>query len=123
MDIFEEAIRRKVRFDYRGVCSCEDLYDLTPEEGDEIYKSLSKELKEIQGESLLEENKKNDLLELKINIVKHIVKTKIQEKKIQEDLAARKDRKQRLLAIRAQKQDEEFFKKDLGELDQIINEL
>ena len=40
-DIFETGSRLKVRFDYKGVCVVEDLWDIPLEAADNIFKELS----------------------------------------------------------------------------------
>lgn len=123
MGLFESASRQKLRFDYRGVVSVEDLWDIPVEGLDRAYKSLNAQLKEEQEESLLEESKENATINLKIDIIKHIVQTKVQERKEREDRELRADRKRKLLGIVAQKQNEELAGKSIEELNSMIDEL
>ena len=68
--LFESATRNKIRFDYRGSISVEDLWDLSVEELDIIYKNLMTKKKASETESLLTEKKTSRALETKIEIVK-----------------------------------------------------
>ena len=40
-NIFEYAVRNKIRFPFKGMISSEDLWDLTLENLDSIYKTLN----------------------------------------------------------------------------------
>ena len=51
--MFETAVRTKMRFPFKGVVSVEDLWDLSVENLDTVYKTLNSELKKATEESLL----------------------------------------------------------------------
>jgi hypothetical protein len=122
--LFEKAVRGKVRFSFRGSLSVEDLWDLHVEDLDTIFKRLNRQAQAQEGESLLEEKDGPDeILVLKIAIVRHIVGVKLAEKKADEDAAMRLVKKQKLLGILAQKQDESLLGMDEAELQKLINEL
>ena len=72
--IFEFATRNKVRFPFKGMISVEDLWDLSLTNLDSIYKTLNKQVKQSEEESLLSTKASVDTeLEVQIAIVKHIV--------------------------------------------------
>jgi len=122
--MFEKAAKLKLRFAHKGLCSVEDLYDLSVEELDSIYKGINAKLKETKEESLLEtKNAADEILELKINIVKHIVVTKLAEQQARENEALMAGKKQKLLGIIADKQDEELKGKSFDELNELVNSL
>jgi len=122
--MFEKASRYKLRFEYRGLISTEDLWDLSLENLDTIYQSLSRKLRESQEDSLLvKETATNEALTLKVNIIKHIVEVRLTERKAREDELYKTSRKERLLAILADKQDEELKGKSVDELTALINSL
>ena len=96
--MFEKAVRMKLRFDYRGLCSVEDLWDLSVKQLDTIYKKLNSEAKAQKEESLLEERtEEHSILDLKINLVKHIVEVKLAEKKAREDALEKMEMKNKIL--------------------------
>ena len=68
--MFEEATRKKFRFPYYGTASVEDLWDLSVEDLDEIFKTLNSQRKTINEESLLEVKTEEDReLNTKIEII------------------------------------------------------
>jgi hypothetical protein len=115
--MFELASRSKLRFSYRGLISTEDLWDLKPEDLDEIYRSTKAELKEMSEDSLLEKKQTGaEVLELQVSIVKHVFEVKVAEAEARKDARERKAKKERILEIIAKKQDEDLESKSLDEL-------
>ncbi len=99
-NIFEFASRHRLRFSYKGSISTEDLWNLSLTELDSIFKTLNKQFKTSQEESLLEtKSEENKVLEVKIAIVKYIVVAK--QKEAEEKLQAeeRKKRKQKIMEV------------------------
>jgi len=122
--MFEQALRRKLRFEYRGLISTEDLWDLSLENLDTIYRNLSRKLRESkEGSLLVEETATDEVLRLKVDIIKRIVEVRLVERKAREDEANRASRKGRLLEIIADKQDEELKGKSVDELTALVNSL
>ena len=102
----------------------EDLWDLSPQNLDTIYKTLAKELKQEQEESLLTEKTKADaLLDEKISIVRYIVSVKLKEAEDKKNEKALKDQKQKILSIIADKEDSELKGKSIDELKNMLNGL
>lgn len=99
--MFETAARGKVRFYYKGVLSTEDIYDLSMVEINEIYQELNRELKSMEVDSLIGQHADNEILKLKIAILKYVFDTKKAKRKEIEDSQARKAKKQKLLEIMA----------------------
>ena len=118
--LFETASKMKVRFNYRGVIATEDLWDLDVKALDYIYKQLMVAKKESETESLLEEKKTNPILEVQIEIVKHIFNVKVEERKVAELKAENDAKKQKILAILARKQDAELESMSTEELEELI---
>lgn len=123
--MFEYATRNKLRFNYHGMLTVEDLWDLSVESLNEIYKNLNKHLKEESEESLLDEkvNPDRELITVSIDIVKHIVSVKLEKQNAQRMAAERSIQKQKILKIMAKKQDSELQEKSLDELSQMLDEL
>ena len=121
--LFETASKMKVRFNYRGVITTEDLWDLDVRALDYIYKQLMVAKTESETESLLEEKKTNPILEVQIEIVKHIFNVKVEERKAAELQAENAAKKQKILSILARKQDAELENKSAEELEELIKGL
>ena len=123
-NIFEVATRNKYRFPYRGQISVEDMWDLPVTELDKIFKTLNKQVKTSQEESLLEtKSKEDEVLETQIEIVRRIVSIKQQEANERLREIERKVQKQRIMEIMADKQDEVLKGKSIDELQKMLVEL
>lgn len=123
-NIFEYATRNKVRFNYRGLISVEDLWDLSVTELDKIYKDLNKLVKQSQEESLLTiKSEVDERLEVMIAIVKHIVGVKLDEQTTREKAAAKKEQRQKIMSIMAKKQDESLENSSMEELQKMLDDL
>ena len=105
-NIFEVATRHKYRFPYKGSISVEDLWDLPLTALDSIFKTLNAKAKQAQEESLLEtKNKEDEETAIKIQIVRHIVGVKQAEAAAREKVKENREMKQRLLEIKASRED------------------
>lgn len=122
--MFEQAVKNKYRFSSRmGNLSVEDLWDLDVQELDNIYKDLKAEEKQADEESLLTENKEDDVLTDKIAIIKYIVEVKLAEIAERKNAIKRKEEEQQLLQILAIKKAEELQALPAEEIQKRIDEL
>ncbi len=120
-DLFKVASRKKYRFNYKGVISVEDLWDLSVEELDSIYKKLKAQQKNNNEESLLQSVTKEDKeLANKIDIIKTIVVDKLAAKERALKAAEKKAQNQRILEILADKKDAALKEKSIEELQAMI---
>lgn len=123
-NIFEYATRNKIRFSFRGLISVEDLWDLSLTNLDSIYKELNKQSKQSEEESLLNiKTQEDELLNVQIDIVKHIVSVKLAEKEAREKASAKKAQKQKIMSIIAAKQDEALQNSSIDDLKKMLDEL
>jgi len=123
-NIFEEATRKRVRFDCKGQANVEDLWDLTLTSLDSLYKTLNRKLKDMEEDSLLETKSAADrLLQLKVDLVKHVVKVKLEEKEESKKLLEKKAEKEKLLTILADKQDADLRNLSVEDLKKRIEDL
>lgn len=123
-NIFEYATRNKVRFSFRGLISVEDLWDLSLTNLDFIYKELNKQSKQSEEKSLLNiKTQEDELLNMQIEIVKHIVSVKLAEKEAREKASVKKAQKQKIMSIIAAKQDEALQNSSIDDLQKMLDEL
>jgi hypothetical protein len=123
-NVFEVASRNKFRFDFRGQQPVEELWSLSVKDLDTIFKGLNSQLKQVEEESLLDtKTQKDEELDMKIEIVKHIVKIKQAESKSREDAKAKKEQKQKLLEALDLKKNEDLKGKSAEEIQKMIDEL
>lgn len=124
MGIFEQGTKLKLRYDHKGSCDTEDLWDLSLTALDSIFKKLNAENKTENEESLLNtKNPENEITELQIAIVRHIVKFKLEEKEAKENAKIKADRKKELLRLIAEKQNEVERGRSIEDLTKMLDEL
>ena len=130
--MFEQASRMALRFETNnglgGFISTEDLWNLPLTSKsrvslDGIAKDLHRQLKDSEEVSFVTPSAANEELQLKFDIVKHIIDTIVAERKAASKAPANKAQKERLMGILAQKQEaalqdmsEEDLKKMIAEL-------
>jgi len=123
-NIFEVAIRSKFRFNFKGMISVEDLFDLNVKELDSVFKTLNSQLKQAKEESLLDVKTQQDQeLGMKIEIVKYIVKVKQEEENLRLQAKEQKVKKQKIMEILANKEDESYNNMSKEELTKMLSEL
>jgi tryptophanase len=123
MNIFEVAVRSKMRFPFKGLISVEDLWDLSLANLDSIFKTLNSELKQVQEESLLEvKTEQNKELDVKIEIIKYIVKVRQEENQLKLKAKEQKEQKQKIMEILSTKQDNALQNKSIEELEEMLKQ-
>ena len=126
--LFEMASQMKFRYPYKGMITTEDLWDLSPAQLDIVYKNLTKELKTIDGDSLIasksaDEGVKANELKNKIEIVKYIFHGKEQAAELHRMATESAAKKQRILDVLARKQDNALENMSEDELKKMLDEL
>lgn len=123
--IFEQASRLKLRFETnKGFLSTEDLWDLSLTSLDSIYRVINKKLKEETEESLITtRSKSNKELDLKVEILKHIVKVKQEEAELKKARQERLNELELLRNLKQEKQMDALKGMDLESLNKRIAEL
>ena len=111
--MFEMASQFKFRYPYKGMITTEDLWDLSTAQLDVVYRNLSKELKDIDEDSLIstrtaDEGVKANELKNKIEVVKYIFSHKQREAELVRMAAANAAEKQRIMSVLADMEDNEL---------------
>ena len=124
VNLFEIATRDNYQFPFRGMINVIDLWTLSVQNLDNVFKTLNAEAKKSEEESLLSaKTKENEELSNKIEIVKHIVGVKLAEQAAREDAKKKKEMKQRLLEIKAKREDAALENMSDADLDKMLTEL
>ncbi len=130
MDLFEQAARAKLRFEStKGLLSAEDLWDLplTGTKGvnlDDIARAHYLQLRRGNDISFVNAGTATNVTDqLRFNIVKHVIDTKMAENAAANDAAKRKEKKQHLLGIIAQKEGEALTSMSIDDLRKMVNDL
>ena len=101
-----------------------DLWDLPLTNLDSVFKTLNAEIKRSEEESLLNiKSTEDEEISNKIDIVKYIVSVKLAEKKAREDDKKNAEMRQRLLEIKAKREDAALENLSDEELDKALAEL
>lgn len=117
------SIKNKYRYNsIRGQCTFEDLFDisLTSDSGfslDDIAKNINRQIKEYDDESFVKKNS-NKLKELKasLEIVKYVIRTKLEENENARLAKEKKEKRQKILQLIEDKQHNALQEKTLEEL-------
>lgn len=122
VNLFEKATRNKYRYQFKGIITTEDLWDLSVQNLDSIFKSLNAELKQVSEESLLQtKSSADEELENKITIIKYIVETKVQEANKKSQEKAQREQREKILEIIESKQNESLQNKSIEELQAMLD--
>ena len=123
--MFVIATRMKYRYPFKGLISTEDLWDLSVQNLDSIFKTLNAQLKDLGEESLLVEADDNGrgILMNKIDIIKYILRTKLEEQARNRQAAANVAKRQRILEVIASKEDAALRDMSVEDLTKMLNDL
>ncbi len=123
--MFEKATRLKLRFSSpQGLLSVEDLWDLPLTSKrtnvanlDDIARGINHELEQTNVSFVPSKNQAgNSLTKLKLDLVVHIINTKVAETEAQEKVVENKQKKDQILALIAQKETETLAATGIEEL-------
>ena len=130
-NIFEQASRRKLRFNTpKGVITVEDLWDLslTSTTGkanlDDIARNLHRQLKNGDDVSFVHKERKSDeTVQLKFDIVKYVIDVKLAEADEASKARVNAEKKQQLLALIANKENQQLADMPLEDLRKMVESL
>jgi len=123
-EMFEKASRQKLRFPFKGSITVEDLWDLSPKDLDSIYRAVSKELKSLEEDSLLEKRgSAKSVPELQVAIIKRVYEVKLADADRREKLALRREQIRQLDDIIAQKENTALTEKSIEDLRKMRDDL
>ena len=121
---FKHAIKNKFRYPFNGQIWTEDLFDLSLKQLDAVYANLNAELEKTKKSSLLagstEETEKRETLEDKLEIVKEIFDDKQKENEAKLDAAKEKERKQTIIRIIEEKENDSLKNMSIDDLKKLL---
>lgn len=130
INIFEYAARNKLRFDTeKGEVYVEDLYDMPLKarnnfDLDTTAKMINRCLKQQEEESFVSTPTKNSNdLSIKLDIVKHIIAVKLEEKNSKEQSKANEAQRKKLQEVIARKKDSALEALSVEDLEKMAAEL
>jgi hypothetical protein len=127
-NIFEEASRKKIRFESsKGLLTVEDLWDVPLKSGtvnlNQIALGLYNDLK-VENISFVDDSVNGTSLnQLKFDLVKYVIDVRLSEKKVAEINAMKKKEKERIMSLIAEKEDNALSSKTIEELRAMLTEL
>lgn len=125
-NLFEAASKMKLRFSSnKGMITSEDLWDLSLADLDEIaretYKRVRDDMDHVSFVRPVSKVDSTDLLRL--DILKRVIEVKMEERDAAEKAVLQNAKKQRILNIMAEKEDENLKGASLEDLRQMLAEL
>jgi hypothetical protein len=130
--MFDKATRSKLRFEsVQGLLTVEDLWDLPLQTGranraslDQIAIALNQQIKDTSSVSFVEDTPRtSEDLQLRFDIVKHIIDVKKAENAAAAAKREREATKARIVEIIARKQDQKLEETPLEELQEQLKSL
>lgn len=123
--MFERALRKQFRYEStRGYLTTEQLWDLSLEDLDLVAQGVNEELEKSKTKSFIkkESTASKDLSD-KLEVLKYIIKVKLEEVKASEDAEVRRQKVRRIEEIIQTKKESELESKSLEELSAMLEEL
>ena len=123
--LFIMATRKKFRFPYKGNATVEDMWDLSVDALDGVFKVLNAEFKKVSNEEslLAAKSDKDSELEAKIEIIKYIVKVKQEEAAEKAEALVKKAQKQKIMEMIASKKEAALSNLSVEELERMLADM
>jgi len=117
MDIFKYAVKNKLRFNYKGLCTIEDLYDIPLSDLDGMYGALKRRQKNFGVDSLLNKKSSEEReVGIKIEIIETIVRDRLADQAKATKAQQTRERNKRIAEIIADKEDAALHDMSLDDL-------
>lgn len=122
--MFDKATRLKLRFESnKGLLSVEQVWDLSLTALNEMAKGLSRQVKAAQSDEedfIGTKSNVDSELQLRFDIVKHVIGVKLKERDDSKDAAERKANNQVILELIQRKKQQELEGKSVEELEALL---
>lgn len=134
MNMFEQATQMKLRFETtKCLMSVEDLWDLplqscqgsnrNPVSLDDLAIASHRKIQSMQEESFVATSSVDTTEQLRLDILKHIISVKMGEQKAQQEAADKRQKRQEIDALIAQKKQNQMAEMPLEDLLKMREEL
>ncbi len=122
--MYKEAAKQKLRFTTsKGSLTTEQLWDLSLTDLDTLVVTLENEHKESGKKSfLVTKSTKDKTAKLRFDIALDVLTTKVEEAELATQKKERKENNKKILALIAEKQDDNLKKKSVRELEAMLDE-
>ena len=123
--LYEKALRNKYRFQTdKGYVNVEQLWDLNLEQLDVIAQQVAEVLEKSSTKSFIKKKTTaSEELYNKLEILKHLIATKLAEANEAEEREVRRQKAARIEEIIRQKKDDDLAGKSIQELTAMLDEL
>lgn len=123
--LYEKALRNKYRFQTdKGYVNVEQLWDLNLEQLDVIAQQVAEVLEKSSTKSFIKKKTTaSEELSNKLEILKHLIATKLAEANEAEEREVRRQQAARIEEIIRQKKDDDLAGKSIQELTAMLDEL
>lgn len=121
MNIFKEAIKKGITFDYKGSILPQDLYNLKLEVLDQMAVKIDESLGK-QKSFLNRSQTPDSTLSLKLNILKEVIADRLAEQEKAANAAKKKAKNEKINAIIAKKQDSALENMSIEDLEKLREE-
>lgn len=125
--MFELASRQKFRFSTpNGLISVEDLWDIPLTSStnkanlDDIARELYSQLDKSTEISFVSEKKKDETVQLKFDLVKHVIEVRLAENAAAALAKSNRERKQEIMALIANKENQELAGSSVEDLKALL---
>ena len=126
MELFMKATRLKLTFNFKGIISVEDLWDLSLTSLDSLAQKLHAELEAAPKQSFIKNsasNQTSSITQLKFDVVLAVLETKVAERDEAERALVRKQEIAQLDSLIAKAEGEVLASKPLEELKALRKQL
>lgn len=122
MNNFEKASRMKLRFkSEKGLVTTEDLWVLPLTKVDSMAIAVKNQLKDATQDSFLSPSKTDVKLQLQLDILKHVIETRVAEQEAEKEIASKRLFDQKIKGILEMKKDAELMDKSIADLEKLLS--
>ena len=118
--MFDQATRQKLRYNYNGQISTEDLWDLSLEALNQIAIFNKRAVDDLDGEDFIGGSDRNAkaraLVQLRLDVVKAVIAVKLEERDERAAAVEKAAKRRRILEILARKEDQALQEKSTEDL-------